>query len=194
MVMMGMTASAAAEPGVTATMAPASHTSSDVPTLGVMADLGLPDGATASLVGRPIRALRVELGVGDNGVGPGVRGGVTWIPFASWATPTLGVSYGRFFERDANPLVRSISGDATFSSPVLDRVGYDFANARLGLELGRKHVTFFLHAGVSAVTAQIHNLDMVTNTPGSMVTVTTTDPHVRLVSVSANLGFIVYLF
>ena len=188
--MMGMTASAAADSSVTA-MAPARDGG---PTLGVMTDIGIPDGATASLAARPIRALRVELGVAEDGVGPGVRGGVTWIPLSSWATPTLGVSYGRFFERDANPLARTISGDSTFSSPLLDRVGYDFASARAGIELGRRHVTFFIHAGVSAVTAQLHNLDMVANNPGSMVTVSTTDPHIRLVSVSANLGFVVYLF
>ena len=141
---------------------------------------------------------RVEAGIASDGVGPGVRGGLTWIPLRSWATPIVGVSAGQMFERDANPLVRMISGDPTFSSPLLQRVGYHFASARIGLELGRSRVTFFIHAGVSAVTAQIHGLDMATNTAGSSsspsVTVSTSDPHIRIVGVSANLGFIVYLF
>ena len=189
----GAVATVAAEPTLTA-QAPVSDTES-APHLGVMTDLGVPDGAAASLVVRPVRALRLELGVAHNSISPGARAGITWIPFRSWATPTFGVAYGRFFERDANPLIRTLIGDPTFGSPLLERVGYDFANARFGLELGRKHVTFFLHAGVSVVTATIHNLGMAAQGDGSsMVTVSSTDPHVRLISASASLGFIVYLF
>src|ERR1700683_1266382 len=84
--------SAAADTSVTAMAAP-SYTS-HAPFIGVMTDIGGPDGAPASLGVRPIRPLRLELGVADNGVGPGVRGGATWIPLHSWATPTVGVSYG----------------------------------------------------------------------------------------------------
>ena len=170
-----------------------------VPHLGVMTDLGVPDGAAVSLALRPTRAVRVELGVAHNGVSPGVRAGISWIPFGSWATPTLGVAYGRFFERDANPLVRMLGGDPTFSSPVLERISYDFANARVGLELGRKRFTLFLHAGISLVTGAIHNLDAAlkpdpSSKGGSMVTVSTTDPRVRVIGVSASLGFVLYLF
>ncbi len=177
-----------------ATAAPSSSSSS--PNLGVMTGIGLPDGATASLAWRPIRALRVEAGAAHNVVSPGVRGGVTYIPFGSWATPTLGVGYGHFFERDANPAVRKISGDSTFDSPMLDRFGYDFASARIGLELGRKHVTFFLHVGITRVTAQIHDVAAAAagSTGSSMVTITSTDPNVTLWAPSVDLGFVVYLF
>jgi hypothetical protein len=173
------------------------HTSDTVrvPFLGVMAGAGVPDGLTASLAVRPVRALRVELGAAHDGVGPGVRGGLTWIPFASWFTPTLGVAYGRFFERDANPLVRTLTGDPTIAEPVLERVGYDYATAQVGLELGRQRFTFYLHAGITRVTGQIHGLDATANTdPDAMVTITTADPDIRLVTVSAKLGFILYLF
>jgi len=164
--------------------------------IGLMTDVGVPDAATASLVVRPVRALRAELGIAHDVVGPGVRGGLTWIPLRWWATPVLGVGYGRFFERDANPLVRTIAGDATFSSPLFDRVGYDFAVARGGLELGRR-VTFFIHAGVARVTSSVRGVAQATNeaaaASGSMVTVTTTDPEVRIWTVSADLGLILYL-
>jgi hypothetical protein len=168
-----------------------------VPFIGLMTDVGVPDGATASIVIRPVRALRVELGVGHDGVGPGVRGGLTWIPLRSWATPVLGVGYGRFFERDANPIYRLVTGDAMFSSPLLDRVGYDFATARAGIELGREHVTFFVHAGITRVTAALHDVALASNAAaaqgGSMVTVSSTDPSVQLWTVSANVGLVFYL-
>ncbi|MEP6862431.1 MAG: hypothetical protein ABJE66_17535 [Deltaproteobacteria bacterium] len=193
MLVLGMAATASAQPSLVA-HAPESWTA-ETGTIGVMTDVGVPDGGTASLVVRPLRALRLEGGMAHNVVSPGVRGSVTWIPFGTWATPILSVGYGRFFERDANGIVQKISGDSTLSSPLLDKVGYDFANARIGIELGKKYFTFFLHAGVSRVTGTVHNLDQVaaTETANSMVSVTTTDPEITLWGVSANLGFIFYV-
>jgi hypothetical protein len=171
------------------------------PTLGLMAGIGVPDAATLSLAWRPVRALRVELGVAHDYVSPGVRGGLTYIPFSSWATPTLSVGYGHFLERDANQAVRTISGDATFDSPMLDHFGYDYAEAHVGLELGRKHVTFYLHAGVTRVTATIHDvaaaaMQSMPSSGGSSgtVAITSTDPTVRLWAPSLDLGLVVYLF
>jgi hypothetical protein len=169
------------------------HADPHSPYIGVMTDVGVPDGANASLAIRPVRPLRVEIGAAHNAIGPGVRAGATWIPLSSWATPVIGVGYGRFFDRDANPIARTVSGDPTFSSPLLDRVGYDFATARAGVELGRKHVTFFIHAGLTRVTTDVHGIDQVSS-GDSMVTVSTTDPHVTLWTVSADLGFVVYLY
>jgi hypothetical protein len=193
MMVMGMAATAAAEPSL---VAHAASWSDNTGTIGVMTDVGVPDGGTASLVIRPIRALRVEAGVAHNVVSPGVRGNLTWIPLSSWATPVLSVGYGRFFERDANPVLQQLAGDPSLSSPLLEQVGYDFANARVGLELGKKYFTFFIHAGVSRVTATVHNVDRVAadqTSSDSMVSVTTTDPKLTVVGVSANLGFIFYV-
>lgn len=186
---------ALADPAVSATTrADTVH----VPFIGVMTDVGLPDGGTASLVVRPVRALRLELGAAHNLISPGVRGGVTWIPLRSWATPVIGAAYGHFFERDANPIVRTVSGDPTFDSPILDRIGYDFAVARAGIELGRQRFTFFLHAGVTRVTGQLHDVAQASNAAaaqsGSMVTVTSTDPRFALWTVSADVGFVIYLY
>ena len=170
----------------------------DSPTLGVMAAVGAPDGASISLVVRPARALRLELGAADNYISPGVRGGITWIPFNSIVTPTFGVALGHFFNRDATDAVRTVTGDATISSPLLQQVGYDYGAARAGLEFGRKHATFFIHAGITRMTGQIHNVDQASNqasaSSGSMVTVTSTDPNVTVWTVSADLGLVVYFF
>ena len=190
-----MAVASAAGPAAADSIAKTAHTDTvRVPTLGVMADVGLPDGATASLAVRPIRMLRVELGAAHNGVGPGVRGGLTWIPFRSWFTPVLGVAYGRFFKRDANPLARQVSGDPTISEPVLEHFGYDFANAQVGLEFGRQRFTFFIHAGITRVTGQIHDFAQNMDPSTSSVTVSSSDANVKLTTVSAKLGFIVYLF
>jgi hypothetical protein len=177
--------------------APAPDTGSMSGKLGLIAGVGLPDGGTLGLAWRPVRPLRLEASFAHNYVSPGYRGGVTYIVLDSWATPTLGVGYGHFYDRDANPAIRTITGDSTFDSVMLDRVGYDYADARIGVELGRKHFTFFLHAGVTRLTAQIHDVAQASNTAaqqsGSMVTVTSTDPNIRLWAPTVDLGFVVYL-
>jgi len=162
---------------------------------GVMADVGLPDGAIASIVYRPIRGVRLHAGAGHNYISPGVRGGITLVPFSSWFTPTLSVDYGRYFDGDANPLARRVSGDPSFSAAPLERVGYDYANAHLGLEFGRKWFTFYLHDGISRITGQVHNLSAETMSEASGTTTVSfpREPSARLWAPSVNLGFIVYL-
>jgi hypothetical protein len=173
----------------------ASMTSSARPRIGAGLDVGLPDGATVSIVYRPIRALRAHVGLSHNGISLGQRAGVTLSPFSWWATPTLSLEYGRFAEGNANPIARQITGDSTFGSSALDRVGYSYANARLGLELGRKWFTFYLHAGVSRITGQVHNLaaETMSESTGTTTVSFPRDPSVRLWAPSASLGFIVYL-
>jgi hypothetical protein len=185
-------ASPDAQADVASVAAPAAQRS---PRIGVSADLGLPDGATLSVVYRPIRALRLHAGLSHNLISLGEQVGVTLVPLAWWASPTLSLDYGHFAEGNANPAVRRFSGSDDSSSPALDRVGYDYANARVGLELGRRWFTFYLHAGVSRISGTIHNLDAATmsSSMGTTSVSFPTDPTVRVWSVSASLGFVAYL-
>jgi hypothetical protein len=153
-------------------------------------------GTTASFVLRPIRPLRLDAGISYNGVSTGVRGGVTLVPFATWFTPTLSLDAGHYTDGDANPLARMITGNPMFSSPALDQVGYNYADAQAGLELGRKRFTFYLRAGITRVTGDVHDLGAVFN--GDMPTMTTgtvtfgVDPSLTITALSARLGFVLY--
>jgi hypothetical protein len=162
---------------------------------GVMADVGVPDGATASIVVRPIRAIRAHAGLSHNLISLGERVGLTWVPLSWWASPTVSVEYGHYAEGNANPLARAASGDQTLSSAVLDRVGYDYANAHLGLELGRKWFTFYLHVGVSRVTSTVHNIssETMTASSGSASVTFSKDPSITVLGPSARIGFVVYI-
>jgi hypothetical protein len=184
-------AAAAPEPAGTLSAAIAT----DRPRIGVMADLGVPDGATVSVVYRPIRAVRAYAGISHNLISLGERAGVTLAPLSWWASPTLSLEYGHYADGNANPLVRVATGDATFSSGVLDRVGYRYANAHLGLELGRTWFTFYLHAGVSRINGTVHNIGAATMSEAAGTTTITfsKDPTVQLTTVSACIGFVVYL-
>ena len=178
--------------------APPSAAASKVPKLGIMADAGLPDGANASLVFRPRRWIRLHGGGGYNMISAGVRAGVTLLPFGWGPSGTLEV--GHYFDGNANGVAQKFAG-SSFSSAMLDRVGYDYGNAHLGLDFGSRRVTFYIHGGMSYVRAEVHNVDSVVASrtasgAGSYTTEVSVkqDPTVRAWFPSAKLGLIVYLW
>jgi hypothetical protein len=136
--------------------------------LGVMADAGVPDGATASLVFRPVSALRLHGGVAYNTVSTGARVGVTVAPMKSWFTPTVSIDYGRYPEGELAAFDRQMT------------VGYDFANGHIGFALGRKRASFFLQAGMSRVSGAVHD--------------ESTDAKLVVWTPSARLGFVLYVY
>src|SRR6185369_4854552 len=111
-----------------------------LPIVGVMTDAGLPDGLAASLVVRPTSWLRLHGGGSYNLISAGVRAGVTLVPFG-WG-PSLSIEGGHYFEGDANNLMRRFAGSSWSSNAALERVGYDYANAHLGLDFGSRRATF----------------------------------------------------
>jgi hypothetical protein len=159
---------------------------------GVMADVGVPDGANASIVVRPIRMLRVHAGGGHNYISAGIRGGVSLVPFSTWFTPTLNFDYGHYFDGNANPLARMVSGDSSLQVSVLDHVAYDYANAHVGLEFGRTRATFYIHAGMSRITGAVRGLNEMAGDSGATITFTQ-DPRVELWAPSARVGLVVYI-
>src|SRR5262245_56202837 len=84
--------------------APPSDASTPLPLVGVMLDAGLPDGANASLVLRPVSWLRAHAGGGTNAISPGVRVGATLLPFGSG--PSATIEGGHYFEGNANGLAQ----------------------------------------------------------------------------------------
>jgi len=168
------------------------------PRFGVMADAGAPDGANGSLVFRPFSWLRAHGGGGYNMISKGVRVGATLLPFGSGPSATL--EAGHYFDGDANGLAQRFAG-STVSSPLLQRVGYDYANAHLGLDFGSSRVVFFIHGGMSYIRATVHNVDSVVASTasenggnGSTEVSVKADPIVKAWVPSAKLGLIVYLW
>ena len=188
--------SAQAQQGTATKVPMAKPVSSAPPTFGVMLDAGLPDGATASLAIRPTSWLRAELGGGYNMISKSVRGGLSLIPFGAGPSATL--EAGRFFEGNANGFARQIAGASFEDNAVLERVGYDFANAHLGLDFGSRYVTFFIHGGMSYIRANVHNLNGAINSDSNGSSSTTVsinqDPVVKILTPSVKLGFVFYIW
>ncbi len=163
---------------------------------GVMLDLGVPDGVIASFVYRPIKMARVHAGLGYNGISPGLRLGAAFLPFG-WG-PSLDLTYGHYFEGDANGLVGMIAGANQEDSALLSSVGYDYVNLRAGMELGGDRFTFFFRGGISWVHTTLHNIDDLLEpeagaTNGNIKIEIPQDPTLNAFAPTLQLGFIVQL-
>ena len=172
----------------------ATTTAAAGPRFGVVADVGVPDGAGASVAVHPFPALQLSAGVTHNAVTLGYRGAVSFVPFhRSTFSPVASIAYGHFPEGDANPLMAYVLDDPAYSSPLLERVGYDYADLHVGFEVGSRRVRFTLAAGMSRVTGTVHGIAESGDAGGDTMIVLTTEPTVEAWIPSARLGFAVYL-
>ena len=182
---------------------PPAPSAPSLPWLGVMADAGIPDGLQGSVVLRPLKWFRASVGGGYNMISKGLRVGATLLPFGRGPSGTL--EAGHYFEGDANTAAAKAFGPGAENwvlGPALQRFGYDFVNAHLGLEFGYKRVTFYVHGGMSYVRAPVHNVDQIINTApsidgqnanGTQVSVPQGGT-IKYIGPSAKLGLIVYLW
>ena len=185
-------------PIVTVPAAPPSPTR--LPIFGLMADVGVPDGLIGSLAIRPLSWARLSGGGGTNGISRGWRTGITLLPFG--AGPTATFEYGRYRDGNANPLAKKVIGGGFDGNPLLERVGYEYMNAHLGLDFGSRRVVFFVHGGVTWLRGQIHNVDAAirqatthdTSVVGATEVVVSQNPTVKAVGSSVKLGLIVYIW
>ncbi len=166
----------------------------------MMGDVGVPDGLIGSLVARPWTWLRLSGGGGSNGISKGWRTGITFLPFT--AGPSASFEYGHYQDGNANSLAKKVIGGSFDGSPLLERVGYDYLNAHLGLDFGSRRVVFFLHGGVTFLRGQIHNVEAAIRNAtsqgaagsGTTEVVVPKDPTVKAVGSSVKLGLIVYIW
>ena len=183
-------------PVVTVPAAPPSR--ERLPIFGLMADVGVPDGLIGSLTVRPWSWLRLAGGGGSNGISRGWRAGLTLLPFT--AGPSASFEYGAYQDGDANPLAKKFIGGGFDGSPLLQRVGYNYMNAHLGLDFGSRRVVFFVHAGFTMVWGKVRNVDAAISGASSGSGTGTTevtvpqDPTVKAKGTSIKLGLIVYIW
>jgi hypothetical protein len=163
-----------------------------LPIFGLMADVGVPDGLIGSLVIRPKKWVRFCAGGGANSISYGWRTGITVLPFGRG--PSASLEYGGYQDGNANALAKKLGFNG---SPVLDRVGYQYLNAHLGLDFGSRRFVFFIHGGVSVLWGQIHNLDAAlagAGATGTTEVLVRQDPNAKAVGPSVKLGFIGYVW
>ena len=166
----------------------------DLPRTGMQLDVGLPSGAGATVVYRPMHWLRADGGLAYDYVGYGARAGVKLAPCTGAVTPTLGIDIGHYFTGDASKLFSS--QDPAMQQLMHDAV-YDFATAHIGLELGsQRRFTFYLRAGISYVSADAHGAPLTAlvneHLQDTSVSVRLEDAHVHAIVPSLSIGFNIF--
>lgn len=183
-------------PPVTATAAPPADDPARLPSIGLGADVGLPDGLMASLVVRPTPILRAHLGAGANSASPGFRGGVSVLPFG--IGPSLTLEGGHYLAGNASGIARTLFGGLGQFASYVGKIGYTFVNTHAGLDFGGESFTFFIHGGVTYLRATLSDVHvpMETSTRADAPATTLTfreDPVLRMWTPSAKIGLIFYL-
>jgi len=177
---------------------PASPAPTDAPKrihhLGVELDAGVPDGAGLSVLYRPWKFARVELGMLYNYVGFGIRGGVSVVvPY--YIAPSLTFEAGHYFDGNASGKFSGVPDDV---KPMLEQVGYTFISGQLGLEMGHPNwFVFFVRAGISRLWLTVHNVEKAAASKANSSDFTVksaNDLSVRLGIPNAKVGFMVYFY
>ncbi len=120
------------------------------PFFGVQGDVGLPDGAGASLLVMPVSWMRLHVGGLATLSGSGARAGLTLVAFPkSGVRPMVGVEGGYAFTGSATWL--PYLGTLPVLSRALEQVSYGWGSAHIGFELGSPHFAIVLRGGLSYV-------------------------------------------
>jgi hypothetical protein len=172
--------------------APASEAA---PRFGLSGSLGFPDGLVASALFRPIDMLRLSAGGSWNYFGFGLLAGVDVKPFQWPIAPTLGVEAGHYFDADLTWLAAQDAGVPPELEPLLEKVGYSFASAHLGVEVGSsRRFVFFARAGLSYLWTTVNGAgEAVSGAGAGTVKVRIEDPEFRATIPSVKAGIIIFL-
>jgi hypothetical protein len=161
--------------------------------LGMMLDVGAPDGLGVSALVRPLRWLRLNAGATTNSMGYGVRGGASLMPLELFLNPTLNVDLGHYFNADYGKLLERLHGGPSSAGTLIRNVGYDYASASLGLEFSpSSHVTLFGQVGLSYWSIRVEDVESFIRDASDDPDITARPLSIRLSSPAAKLGLIVY--
>lgn len=168
------------------------QTPPSLPHIGLQLDAGAPHGAGVSLVYRPWRAIRLSLGGAYNLASYGIRGGVSLVPISFAIAPTLNFEVGHFFPGNAQSAIQRFTTVSPEIAPLLQRVGYHWVSAQLGLEFGApRRFVFFVRGGISRLWAHSEGTGTVTS---DGVRYEVVNPRLNLGIPTASAGFILYVY
>jgi hypothetical protein len=161
-----------------------------LPLLGLQLGVGVPEGAVAALVYRPHPVLRLSAGPAWNYLGFGLQLGATVLPFRWAVSPTVSADYGHFFDADARFIADRSTGVPPEVRPLLAKVGYDYVDGQLGLEVGSpRGLAFFLRGGIAYVWTTVRGTSEAVHTSSSgQAVVAVSDPRLRATIPTLKLG------
>jgi len=161
--------------------------------IGAMLDVGAPDGVGISAVVRPIEWLRINAGLTTNTLSFGVRGGISLVPLSTLVSPSLNADIGHYFDTSYNDLVDKLGGIPLQSDVPVEDIGFNYAGASVGLEIGRpERFSFYLRAGLASGKLVIRDAEALLRDVTGDPDITSTPLTIRFTSPSVKLGFLLY--
>jgi hypothetical protein len=163
--------------------------------LGAMLDVGAPDGVGISAVVRPIEWLRINAGLTTNTLSFGVRGGISLVPLSTFISPSLNADIGHYFDTSYNDLVDKLGGIPLQSDVPVENIGFNYAGASVGLEIGKpERFSFYIRGGFASGRLVIRDAEALLRDVTGDPTITSTPLTIRFTSPSLKLGFLLYFF
>src|SRR5690606_22096055 len=162
--------------------------------LGIMADVGVPDGVIGAITVRAHRHVALHAGGGHNSISPGLRAGVHVHALRHAVSPYVAMEGGYYFDGEANALARGLALSAGLDAETeLEQMGYSFANAHLGLALGSGTAALYVQAGLSVMRARATTRESrdVAMSPASTIDVRA-ESVFRIWTPSGRVGLIAY--
>jgi hypothetical protein len=173
----------------------ASDTSSDKLGLGVMLDVGAPDGVGFSAVVRPVRWLRLNAGLTTNTLSIGVRGGISLVPLSTFVSPSINLDVGHYFNTNYNDLVDRLGGIPLKTTVPINDVGFNYAGASVGLEVGKpERFVFSLRVGLAHGSMTIEDAEKLLKDVTKDPDITAKPLSLRFTTPAVKLGFLLYFF
>jgi hypothetical protein len=163
--------------------------------IGAMLDVGAPDGVGVSAVVRPIEWLRINAGITTNTLSLGVRGGISLVPLSTFIAPSLNADFGHYFDTSYNDIVDRLGGIPLQTDVKIEDVGFNYAGASVGLEIGKpERFNFYLRVGFASGRLVINDAEALLRDVTGDPDLTSTPLTIRFTSPSVKLGFLFYFF
>lgn len=163
--------------------------------LGVMLDVGAPDGVGISAVVRPVRWLRINAGLTTNTLSLGVRGGISLVPLTAFITPSINLDVGHYFDAKYNELVDRFGGIPLQTNVPINDVGFNYGGASLGLELGKpERFSVSLRVGMARGSLVIDEAERLLRDVTGDPDLTATPLTFRFTTPAVKLGFLLYFY
>jgi hypothetical protein len=163
--------------------------------LGVMLDVGAPDGVGISAVVRPVRWLRINAGLTTNTLSLGLRGGISLVPLTTFITPSINLDLGHYFDANYNELVDRFGGIPLQTTVPINDVGFNYGGASVGLELGKpERFSVSLRVGLARGSLVIDDAQQLLRDVTGDQTLTATPLSFRFTTPAVKLGFLLYFF
>jgi hypothetical protein len=163
--------------------------------IGAMLDVGAPDGVGFSAVVRPVEWLRINAGLTTNTLSLGVRGGISLVPLSTFISPSLNADFGHYFDTSYNDLVDKLGGIPLRSDVPVEDIGFNYAGASVGLEIGKpERFSFYLRGGFAYGSLTINDAERLLRDVTGDPDITSAPLTIRFTSPSLKLGFLLYFF